>query len=228
MSVSAVTMFSGITKRRAEEALVENSDRPFTEAENEAWAKAEEKFVSLNFMMRIHGYECGRDTGDILRNACLHNFDAVMVDHLGMIGRDSNGREFDMLSESIHALRGLSRGEIRKDRTPWVVATTQLNREIDKGESERPPRMSDFRGSARIEHDADVAIGLVKRRASENEEDPISHLDGFVVKNRNGPPDAVLLWEANGATGLITERRKEDHQPTINDPDDESDSERYP
>lgn len=209
MAFLALSMFSGIERHRLEEVLGKRAE--FTPEEQSAWDGAVLRLQGLQFTMRMHGAEHGRSVEEILASAGRARFDAVFVDHLGMVGRDSSGRELDVLSTAIHKLRGLSRGEAISGYRPWVVATSQLNREIDKGDDERIPRMADFRGSARIEHDADVAIGLQKRKAAE--EGPTSYLDGFVLKNRQGPAPAVLLWEANGATGLITERHREENAP---------------
>lgn len=210
MAILAAARFSGMQRDRIGAAMLENSPNPFNATEMHRWTTGLNAFGELMFSMRMHGARSGRDVDDILRSACQFRYQAVFVDHLGMIGRDSNGRELEVLSQAIHRLRGLAKGEVVKDYRPWVVATSQLNREIDKGDEERIPRLSDFRGSARIEHDADVAIGLQKRRKAEVEGRP-SILDAFVLKNRNGIEPAVLSFEANGATGSVTERT---HEPT--------------
>lgn len=218
MGLLALAKFSGIERHRIEEAI-RAGGRTFDSEEADRWAGAMSKVESLQLLMRLHDHNHGRDISDVIRSALKARFDAVFVDHLGMIGRDTNGRELDQLSEAIHGLRGLSRGEVSKGYRPWVVATSQLNREIDRGEEERAPRMSDFRGSARIEHDTDVAIGLQKR--AKTDEGVMYDLDGFVLKNRFGPP-AVLLFQANGATGLVVERRPtEEMRQSYPDPDRE-------
>jgi len=213
MAILALAKFSGIEKPRIEDALVADSQVPFTEEEQARWDFARTKFDGLSFLMRLHGHEHGRDISHVIGSACRSRFDAVFVDHLGMIGRDSRGKELEQLAAAVHRLRGLSRGEEAQDYRPWVVVTSQLNRERDKGEEDRLPRMSDFRGSARIEHDADVAVALQKRTKPAGDESPVYQLDGFVLKNRFGPPATVLLFEANGATGLITERHRQEQPP---------------
>jgi len=216
MALLGLARFTGIPRERIEDHFAREASRRFNDEEKSLWDNGVLTFQALELRMRIHGAaEHGRSIDDVIRSACRSRFDAVFIDHLGMIGRDSNGRELDVLNDAIHRLRGLSRGEEAKDYRPWVCATSQLNREIDKGEEARIPRLSDFRGSARIEHDADVAIGLQKRARPTGIEDPVSFLDGFVLKNRHGPCPEVLLFEANGATCLVTERRPESKsQPT--------------
>lgn len=218
IALLAMAMFSGMERSRIEAhfALLQDDRVPFTPDEQHRWDEAVLRFQALEPVLRIHGAaRHGRDIDAIIRSACRARFDAVFVDHLGMIGRESGGAELTLLGEAIHRLRGLSRGEAMDDYRPWVCATSQLNREIDKSrdnenEEERIPRLSDFRGSARIEHDADVAIALSKRRRSLGSEAATTVLDGFVLKNRNGPCPAVVIWDANGPTGLITERTASD------------------
>ena len=224
MAVLACAKFSGLDRRRIESAFRVADPRPFSEPEQNLWDSAIDHFRGLTSTMRMHGAdEHGRGIDDVIKSSCLKRFDAVFVDHLGMIGR-GNGRELDVLNSAIDRLRALSVGEVVRGYRPWVVATSQLNREIDKGDEERIPRLSDFRGSARIKHDADVAIGLQKRRPEgKDENDPISCVDGFVLKNRNGPEPEVLLFEGNGATYLVTERHREFVPPD----DSDSPSERW-
>lgn len=210
MGLLGLARFSGIDRRRIEANFMKQDPIPFDQLQRQAWDRAVLRLQGLEMVLRIHGAdEQGRSIDDILRSATRARFDAVFVDHLGMIGRDSGGRELDVLSHAIHRLRGLSRGEVAKGYRPWVCVTSQLNREIDKGDEERIPRLADFRGSARIEHDADVAVGLQKRKG----DGPTSLLDGFVLKNRHGPCPEILLFEANGATGFIAERHREEGPP---------------
>jgi replicative DNA helicase len=210
----ALAKFSGIPRQRVAAAVGPDKDQKenqFTWSERGVWESAIKHLFSLEANLRVHGADdLGRSIDDVLYSACRARFDAVFVDHLGMIGRDSGGKELDVLAHAIHRLRGLSRGEVQKGYQPWVVASSQFSREIDKGEEERIPRLSDFRGSARIEHDADVAIGLQKRKGAE---DGKSNLDAWVLKNRNGNCPDICMFEANGPTGLITERRKDDAPP---------------
>jgi replicative DNA helicase len=213
MALLALSKFSGLDRRRIEEAFRPETTMPLGDGEADAWESAREKFAGLQFTLRLHGHENGRDMRQIINSARSASYDAVMVDHLGMIGRDSNGRELDQLSAAIHGLRGLSRGEAIPGYRPWVVATSQLNREIDKGEESRIPRMADFRGSSRIEHDTDVAIGLQRR--PKEDDGPLYVLDAFVLKNRFGPP-GVMSFDANGATGLVVERRHDEPKPPPN------------
>jgi replicative DNA helicase len=209
MAIRALTKRSGIPKRRVTQALASEMPVPFSEDEQGRWDEALSWFQGLNLYLRLHGADQdGRSIDDVLRSATRARFDAIFLDHIGMVGRDEGGNKFEHLDRAIHRLRGLSRGEfVAKDYRPWVVITTPLKRDPQPGEQERIPRVNDFQGSSRLEYDADVAIGLQKRKQRKEEGDPMCMVDAFVLKNRNGPEPDVLLFEANGATGLVVERR---------------------
>jgi hypothetical protein len=222
LGLLAVSRFSGMERNRIAAAFDPADPQPFTESEAAAFEAARLKWEGFERFLRLHDAEAqGRDINQILRSATRARFDFVFVDHLGMIGRDSDGHELALLNDAIHRLRGLSRGEHHQGYRPWVVATSQFNREKDK--EDRIPRLSDFRGAARIEHDTDVVIGLQKRKRKEGDEGAWTQLDGFVLKNRNGPCPSVLLFDANGATGLVTERVAQTEAPprSFHETDDE-------
>jgi replicative DNA helicase len=206
MALRALSKFSGLPRLRVARAFHEKDRHPFNDEEAQRWGRAEAKLKGLALQMRVHTAEShGRDIDDIMRSASRARFDAVFVDHLGMIGRDSGGDELRVLSHAIHRLRGLSKGEAVKEYRPWVVATSQFSRPIDT--ADRAPCLADFRGSARIEHDTEVAIGLRPRRRASGDEGPMVQVDGFVLKNRDGPPDQVLMFDVNGGIGLVTEHQ---------------------
>ena len=214
MAMMALARFSRIPLDRIDRANAPEADRVAFSAEEEAaFEDARTKYQSLDFSLRVHGGDSfGRSIADIQASAMRFRYDAVMVDHLGMIGRDSGGSELDALSRSIHWLRGLARGEVAQGYRPFVIATSQLNRDIDKdsGDEPRAPRLSDFRGSARIEHDSDMA--MVLRKQAHDGEGPAT-LDAFVLKNRKGRCPMVIQYEAQGAICHIVERRREDAPP---------------
>lgn len=207
MALLALAKFSGLSRSRIQARFGPDQIR-FGGDESPRWDAALIKLSGLEMNLRLHDAEAhGRSIRQIIDSATRSRFDAVFVDHLGMIGRDTPGRELEVLADAVHRLRGLSKGEVVADYRPWVVCTSQLNREIDKSEDgERVPRLADFRGSSRIEHDADVAIALQKRKGAE---DGPSTLDAFVLKNRNGVCPECLCFDAHGPTGLISERRKD-------------------
>jgi replicative DNA helicase len=212
MTTLAIAQLSGITVGRIEQAFAKDS-WPFDEEAQARWDRGVSEWENLSENLFLHtGAEKGRTVEEVLHGACDGDADVVFVDYLGMIGRrDARGRwifdDSSVLGEAIGGLRALSRGECRYriGYKPLVVALCQLNRKIEDGE-DRPPRMSDFRGSALIDHWSDVVIGLRRRKRSPGDEGPVSQLDGYVLKNRRGVPDAVLIYEMHGATGCVTER----------------------
>jgi replicative DNA helicase len=216
LGMLALARFSALDRRCIEARF--SDQRTFNLDEQSRWTASVHRLQKLELNLRLHGAELhGRTLEDVMRSACRSRFDAVFIDHAGMIDR-GRGNELDALSRSIDRLRGLSRGEVAPGYRPWVVVTSQLSRVIDRGGEkgeDRTPMLSDFRGSARFEHDADVAIGLQvqKRPANANEESRVSLLDGFVLKNRFGPSQQYLPFNANGATGMITERAREQPDP---------------
>lgn len=220
LTLAALSKFSTVPRDRIEAHYVAKNRRLLGDDDLAKVTIAAEKYCALEKRLRIAGIEtCGRNVRSILEEAGRVRYDAIFVDHLGMIGRDA-GRELEVLSDAIDKLRGLAHGEYIKGYRPWVVATSQLSRDIDKSESERPPRMSDFRGSARIEHDTDVAIGLRKKKG-----EGVDDLEAHVLKNRFGPCPVVLRYGAYGATGLIVEaeepQQEEESQPVPQQPQQE-------
>ena len=212
LGLLALSRFSGLDRRRIQANFRSQDPIPFSDAERAAWDDAVVRYQKLELRMRLHGAELhGRTLASVLRSATRIRFDAVFVDHAGMIDRGAR-HELESLGEAIHALRGLSRGEAARDYRPWVVLTSQLSRGIDRGGEkgeDRTPLLADFRGSARFEHDADVALALQVMKRKTDDETPLSVLDAFVLKNRYGPAPAYVGFYANGATGLITERSHE-------------------
>lgn len=213
MALRAAAMLAGVPLHRIEGGFRKQDKVKWSEQELSRWDVATKKVVEIMMFLRIHGAdENGREIRDVMRSAVQHNYDAVFIDHVGMIGRDSGGRPLDKISDTIHHLRALSRGEIDPKCRPFVCATSPLNRDSQKGDEDEPraPRLADFFGSSRIEYDTDAAIILQKRK--EQEEDGSCIVDAFVLKNRQGRCPAVLQFDANGATCTVTERKRPDEE----------------
>jgi hypothetical protein len=208
LGVLAVARFSGLDKDRIAEAKRKEHPIPFNPQEYDQWAYGDERYRNLSRNLRLHGPDNGRTLHDVLTNACKHGFDVVAVDHVGMMDRDS-GNEMQVLNRNIDHLRALSHREINKHYGPWVIATSQFNREIEKSPGERDPRLSDFRAAARIEHDADVAIGLKKTKLADlDSESSMFGIEAHVLKNRFGPSPLMILYGVNGQTNGIEEQIK--------------------
>jgi replicative DNA helicase len=204
MSLKAVSRFARIPLDRIKSSIADPD--ALTSAECEAEAKAVSRIAELDLLMRMHGPKNGRSTVEVLASACRNRFDAVFIDHLGMMARQANS-ELDEIPKAVEAFRALSHGELVKDYSPLVCLASPLKR-VEDASDDRLPQMSDLRGSQRIESDADVVIILQKRPAKEESGAP-DVVDGFVVKNRDGIAPVVLVLDANGSTCTVTERRPE-------------------
>jgi len=211
MSVQAAARFSRIDHERIALAHNEKDGVTLSDAELDSLAAAEARMTALELTLRMHGVEGhGRTIDDVVKSACRVHFDAVFIDHVGMLAREGRN-ELDELSRAVDRLRGLSRGEVVADYRPFVCTSSPLNRDEDRdGDKERQPRMSDFRGSGRIESDADLAMILRKRKRADEEGDEPDVLDAFVLKNRQGRSPLVLMFEGQGAICLVTERQRKE------------------
>lgn len=213
MAVAAVARYSQIPLGVLERA--QSGEVHLTEQQHAGLMVASQRLAETELFLRLHGADQhGRGLDDVIRSATRQRFDAVFIDHIGMVGRD-DGNELEQLSSAIDRLRRLARGSIVKDYRPFVCATTPLKRDAATGDEEKLPAITDFRGSSRLEYDADVAIVLRKRPRKDVEEDCSGPtlVDGFVLKNRQGPCPAVLQFEAQGAICFVSERHKEDQPP---------------
>lgn len=214
MSLSAVARYSRIPRDRIRAAqLVEDSVEFLTSGEFEALEKAEGRLRGLEMFVRLHGAEThGRSIEMVLRSACRSRFDAVFIDHLGMIAREGDS-EMREIPRAVDQLRGLSRGEVVGGYRPFVCLSSPLNRDSEKdADEDRLPRMADLRGSGRIESDADLVM-VVQKRNQDEESDAPDVVDGFVLKNRQGRCPVVLIFEAQGAICTVVERHRPEEPP---------------
>jgi replicative DNA helicase len=212
-ALQALARYSRIPLDRIALAHNAESGVNLTDKESDALVEADRKVASLDLFVRFHGAAThGRSLPDVIRSATRARFDAVFVDHLGMIGRGTGERDLDSIPKAVDGLRALARGEVVQGYRPFVCVTSPLNRAIEQSEDERLPAMSDFRGSGLIESDADLAMVLRKRKREDESESPDT-IDAFVLKNRQGRSPLVLQFEAQGAICLVTERRPDSPPP---------------
>lgn len=196
----ALARFSGLDHQRITFAF-QRDGVPFTADEQARFYAALEKWRALESRLAIHGGEQdGWHLKDVLPLVTRLEPDVIVLDHLRLLAHDN----LERLNECLEALHRLSQGT---KYHPFVVAISTLNRDIDKdGENgPRMPRMSDLWGSSAIEHAADVA--MISRKVKKlGDEGPVSVVDLFVLKNRDGPFPACISLEGNGATCHVTER----------------------
>lgn len=111
-----------------------------------------------------------------------HGLDLVVVDYLQLCDAD---RRVQSDTEHItNVSKGLKRAA--KDLNVPVVALSQLTRDNARGN--RPPMLSDLRGSGSLEQDADLVAFLHRP-----DEDYREHVQLLLAKQRNGPTGIVDL-----------------------------------
>jgi replicative DNA helicase len=208
-ALQAVARFGRIPLR-----VMEKAQGEWTEQQQRGLEVAAMKLAETEIYLRMHSADKhGRKIKDVIASATRARFDAVFVDHVGMIGRDE-GRELEQLSIAIDYLRRLARGSIVEGYRPFVCCTSPLKRDAAAGDDELLPAITDFRGSSRLEYDADVAMILRKRKALRTDDsDEPDIVDAFVLKNRQGRCPLVLSFLAQGSICTVTERAPEDRPP---------------
>jgi replicative DNA helicase len=211
IGMAALARASGVPLDRLDRAF--GRERlELTAQEDESVAAAQERLAATELYLRVHGAERhGHSLDEILRSATRNRFDAVFVDHLGMVDRGGRGGELEAIPRAADALRRLCRGRVVSDYAPFVCVTTPLSRKRDEDEH---PKLSHLRGSGNLEYDADVAV-VVQKRAQPEESTAPDVVDGYVLKNRQARCPVVLQFEAHGATCHVTER----HAPQAPPPD---------
>lgn len=205
-----LSRFSGVDGERLDRAF--GPERlELTEQENEALAAAEARIDALAMHLRFHGAEDGGSRlDDVIRSATRLHFDAVFVDHLGMVDR-GHGDELAAIPRAAENLRLLCRGRIRKGYRPFVCVTTPLSRKRDEDDH---PKLSHLRGSGNLEYDGDGVMVLQKRERKGDTEGP-DEVDGFVLKQRQGRCPIVLTFEADGATSTVREKPPQGYAPPV-------------
>ena len=106
----------------------------------------------------------------------------LVVDYCQLVnGNDPRAREYDTVSNTTRALKQLA-GALKIP----VLLLSQLNRDMEKGSSDkpsRPPKLSDLRGSGSIEQDADAVVFIHRDIMAQGYEVPAKLI---VAANRRG------------------------------------------
>jgi replicative DNA helicase len=125
------------------------------------------------------------------RMAAKGGLDLVVVDYMQLMDARGGVRGIDNRQQEISYISRSLKGLARELQIP-VIALSQLNRDAEKREGNRP-KLSDLRESGAIEQDADV-ICLLYRSWYYTRKDA-EKLDAEVIisKQRNGPTGTVKL-----------------------------------
>jgi replicative DNA helicase len=109
----------------------------------------------------------------------------VLIDYLQLIhmGEDPNSRQQHENRQQAVAYISRSLKALAKELHVPVIAAAQLNRTSEE-HTNRPPRMSELRGSGQIEQDADVILLIHRKISEENNYDVTTQL--IVEKNQAG------------------------------------------
>jgi replicative DNA helicase len=127
-----------------------------------------------------------------IKNRCkrikkINGLDLIIVDYLQLIRANKNLVREQQVTEISHGLKALA-----KELNVPVIATAQLNRQVENGENKRP-HLSSIRESGSVEQDADMIIGLYRDELY-NENSPDKGLaEVIIIKNRSGSLGNIKL-----------------------------------
>jgi replicative DNA helicase len=147
--------------------------------------------------LRIYEVEHARSVAQIeavcrLLAASPQGLGAVVVDYLQLVtppagsGRENREQQVAAMSRAFKLLA-------RTLKVP-VFLLAQLNREVDKGEKKRRPRLSDLRESGAIEQDADRVWFLYPANEDAMSEGRTLDVILYQAKCRNGPAGLEALF----------------------------------
>jgi replicative DNA helicase len=134
-----------------------------------------------------------RSFGQTRRAPCL-----VIVDHLGLLG--APGARSD--AEALHSVTRDLKNVARATGVP-ILALAQMNHQVDSDKrADHRPQLSDLRGSAAVEHDADLVLLLYAPHLYFRDREEAKRLTSqgapvflMVAKSRSGPiSDVKLEW----------------------------------
>jgi replicative DNA helicase len=144
----------------------------------------------------------------------VRKLDLIVIDYLGLINPDQNGRHQNRNQEVGAISRGLK--ALAKELNLPIIALAQLNRSIET-RFDSKPKMSDLRDSGEIEQDADVIIMAHRDMSTERGQNGITELD--VVKCRHAKPGFCLLqFQGEFARFVSCAQAREEQQFTTTGP----------
>jgi replicative DNA helicase len=119
-----------------------------------------------------------------------HDIGLIIIDYLQLMrgGERAENRQQE-ISEISRSLKSLA----RELEIP-VIAVSQLSREVEKREGNRP-QLSDLRESGAIEQDADLCVFIYREELYKPKKENKGIADIIIGKQRNGPVGKIkLAW----------------------------------
>jgi replicative DNA helicase len=117
--------------------------------------------------------------------------DLIVVDYLQLMEAMSQVKSVESRQQEIAYISRSLKGVARELEVP-VIAISQLNRDAEKREGNRP-KLSDLRESGAVEQDADLVCLLYRPFYYNRNEGDRRKAEVIVAKQRNGPTGTVNL-----------------------------------
>tara|TARA_R100000234_G_C4922462_1_gene144768 strand:+ start:146 stop:655 length:510 start_codon:yes stop_codon:yes gene_type:complete len=137
---------------------------------------------------------------DARRMKRFHGIKVIIVDYLQLLEPDRHGEK---RHEAVGRISGGLKNMAKELDVP-VVALAQLNRETEKGSSNRAPRASDLRESGKIEADADAVLALWEPDPDNRPAIDHSIIECVICKNRHGSTGTIRLLFKKDTTTFET------------------------
>lgn len=170
---------------------------------------ASEFATSPIFIDDTGGMKLGQMMAIARRLKQRQNIQLLIVDYLQLLTSDSRQSRDSRQNEVSEISRGLK--ALAKELNIPVIALSQLNRNAEKSDSNRP-KLSDLRESGSIEQDADVVMLLLRKEYyAENQEErekDRGKAQVIIAKQRNGPTGDVDLVFLDDITRFENMARK--------------------
>jgi replicative DNA helicase len=118
--------------------------------------------------------------------------DLIVVDYMQLMDARGGVRGIENRQQEISYISRSLKGLARELEVP-VIALSQLNRDAEKREGNRP-KLSDLRESGAIEQDADVICLLYRPWYYTRKDNEKLEAEVIIAKQRNGPTGTVRLY----------------------------------
>lgn len=144
------------------------------------------------------------------RMAQQYGIKLFVVDYLQLLHATINGQRLEKREREVSECSSGCKAVAKELGVP-VIVLSQLNRELEKFDKRRKPRLSDLRESGSIEQDADAVGLLYEPETEEDEDNPIViPINLIIAKQRNGPVGEINFTFFKNITRFESMARKID------------------